>query len=33
MLNGGVVGWRGSKKEMTADSTNYLEYIVASDGS
>ena len=32
-LNGGAISWKGSKQEMTGDSTTYLEYIVASDGS
>ena len=31
-LNGGAVGWKGSKQEMIVDSTTYLEYIIASDG-
>ena len=32
-LKSGAIIWKGSKKEMTTDSTTYLEYIVASDGS
>ena len=33
MLNGGVVSWKSSKWEMTANSTIESEYIVASDAS
>ncbi|KAL2498010.1 Copia protein (Gag-int-pol protein) [Abeliophyllum distichum] len=30
-LNGGAVSWKSSKKEITADSTTKIEYIVASE--
>ena len=31
MLNGGVVSWKSSKQETTADSTTEAEYIVAAE--
>jgi hypothetical protein len=31
VLNGGVVSWKNSKQETTADSTLETEYIVASE--
>ena len=32
-LNDGAISWKGSKQETIVDSTNKLEYIVASDDS